>query len=233
VFYERGGLFSATVLSIVFVCLPLVPDRFNSLTHSVDGTPKDVPAFVVPGLRAVMMLHTIWVALALTTYSQRRSKQQNDKLRQVAVSAQEANRLKTRSLNFSARIPQFCSRFLYLISFSRAPPFFARSLTPFRRLPGSCPRSRLVANISHELRTPMNAICGYVDMMLLHRLSPRQREWAEIIKTSADALLSIVNVRVWASRRVHVHTHMTTTHQKRHARTHTLASTSTYVERHI
>ncbi|HET6992299.1 MAG TPA: response regulator, partial [Bacteroidia bacterium] len=54
-------------------------------------------------------------------------------------------------------------------------------------------KDRFVANISHELRTPMNAIIGFSDLLLKTTLNTEQREYLQAIHIAGDNLTSMIN----------------------------------------
>ena len=54
-------------------------------------------------------------------------------------------------------------------------------------------KSTFLANMSHEIRTPLNAVLGLADLTLETELNQTQHEYLNIIKSSGESLLSLIN----------------------------------------
>lgn len=54
-------------------------------------------------------------------------------------------------------------------------------------------KSEFLANMSHEIRTPMNAIIGFTQLLSQSDLREQESEWVEIVKTSGENLLALLN----------------------------------------
>jgi signal transduction histidine kinase len=58
---------------------------------------------------------------------------------------------------------------------------------------GSRAKGAFLANMSHEIRTPLNGVLGMAQVMAMGQLDPAQRERLDVIQSSGEALLAVLN----------------------------------------
>jgi PAS domain S-box-containing protein len=54
-------------------------------------------------------------------------------------------------------------------------------------------KEQFLASMSHEIRTPLNTILGFTDLLIETKLDPQQKEYVELVNTSGQNLLVIIN----------------------------------------